>query len=193
MCSQNYRIVSHEPQIGRRRFLQWGAIGVLSAAVPDRGLAAVRKLWTPERSLCFYNTHTGEDLDVVYWARGKYRKEALEAVDHILRDHRTGERKAIDPRLLDLVCALGEKLNARRPFHVISGYRSARTNALLRAKGTGVASKSLHLQGKALDIRLPGCNLSVLRRAAMELKEGGVGYYPGPDFVHIDVGRIRYW
>jgi uncharacterized protein YcbK (DUF882 family) len=106
---------------------------------------------------------------------------------------RTGEVKAIDTRLLDLAHDLGERLGDRGPFHVISGYRSPQTNALLRASGHGVARNSLHLKGEALDIRLPGTNLPVLRRAALDLKGGGVGYYPGQDFVHIDVGRVRYW
>ena len=119
--------------------------------------------------------------------------QALADIDHILRDHRTGEVKAIDTRLLDLAHAVGESLRDHGPFHVISGYRSPKTNALLRAGGNGVAGKSLHLQGKALDIRLPGTDLPVLHRAAVDLKGGGVGYYPGPNFVHIDVGRVRYW
>jgi uncharacterized protein YcbK (DUF882 family) len=117
----------------------------------------------------------------------------LAEIDHILRDHRTGEVRPIDTELLDLAHALGESLGAPGPFHVISGYRSPKTNALLRASGNGVASKSLHLQGKALDIRLPGCDLRRLRRAAVDLKGGGVGHYPGPNFIHIDVGRVRYW
>lgn len=193
MCPQDYKMVTHGRQIGRRRFLQWGAVGLLSAAMPGRGFAAVREFRTPERALSFFNTHTREELEVAYWSRGKYRKQALADISHILRDHRTGEIKAIDARLLDLVYALGERLGARGPFHVISGYRSPRTNALLKARGRGVASKSLHLQGQAVDIRLPGCKLSVLHRAAVELKGGGVGSYPGPDFVHIDVGPVRYW
>jgi uncharacterized protein YcbK (DUF882 family) len=130
---------------------------------------------------------------VVYCAKGRYLPGALADINHILRDHRTGEIKAIDIRLLDLLYALGLKLEDRGPFHVISGYRSPKTNAILRAHGQGVAKNSLHLQGKAVDIRLPGCDLSVLRHAAMNLKGGGVGYYPGPHFVHIDVGRVRHW
>ena len=147
----------------------------------------------PERSLSFYNTHTEEELEVVYWARGKYRKKALADIDRILRDHRTGEVKAIDTRLLDLAHDLRERLGNQGPFHIISGYRSPKTNALLRAGGNGVATKSLHLQGKALDIRLPNTDLPVLHRVAVDLKGGGVGYYPGPNFVHIDVGQVRYW
>ncbi len=193
MQRADYDIVSQERQISRRRFLKFGTVGLLSAAIPGRAIAAVQEIWTPERSLAFYNTHTAEKLDVVYWAQGKYRKQALAEIDHILRDHRTGEVKPIDTRLLDLAHALGKSLGVRGPFHVISGYRSPKTNAILRANGNGVASKSLHLQGKALDIRLPGCDLSTLRRAAIDLKGGGVGTYRGPNFVHIDVGRIRYW
>ncbi len=193
MRPTDYKIVPQERQISRRRVLQWGVVGLLSAAIPGRGFAAVRGFSTRERSLSFYNTHTGEDLEVAYWARGKYLDEALTGIDHILRDHRTGETKPIDVQLLDLAHALGESLGARGPFHIISGYRSPKTNALLRTGGHGVATRSLHLQGKALDIRLPGFDLPVLHRAAVDLKGGGVGYYPGPDFVHIDVGRVRYW
>jgi uncharacterized protein YcbK (DUF882 family) len=100
---------------------------------------------------------------------------------------------AIDVGLLDLVHAIAVKLKAQEPFHIISGYRSPQTNAMLLQQGRGVAKKSLHLHGKAIDLRLPGCSLSVLRRVAMDMRGGGVGYYPRPDFVHIDVGRVRYW
>jgi len=193
MSSADYKNVPHERHITRRSVLQWGAVGLFSAAIPGRGFAGVREFWSPERSLSFYSTHTGEELEVVYWSRGKYRKQALADIDHILRDHRTGEVKAIDTRLLDLAHDLGERLGNQGPFHIISGYRSAKTNALLRAAGHGVAGKSLHLQGKALDVRMPGTDLPVLHRTAVDLKGGGVGYYPGPDFVHIDVGRVRYW
>ena len=189
----DYRNVSARCQISRRRFLKWGALGALSATVPLRGFAAVRDSLTPERALALHNTHTDEDLGVVYCAKGRYLPGALADINHILRDHRTDEIKGIDTGLLDLMHALWRNLDARGPFHVISGYRSPKTNALLRACGRGVARNSLHLQGKAVDVRLPGCDLSVLRRAAMSLKGGGVGYYPGPDFVHIDVGRVRHW
>jgi uncharacterized protein YcbK (DUF882 family) len=193
MSPSDYQNVPQRCQIARRRFIQWGAAGLLSAVIPGRGLAAVREFRAQEKSLSFFNTHTNEELEVVYWSRGRYRKQALAQIDRILRDHRTGEIRAIDTQLLDLVHALAATLHERGPFHVISGYRSPKTNALLRAEGRGVARNSLHLDGKALDIRLPGCKLSVLRRAAMDLEAGGVGYYPGPNFVHVDVGRVRYW
>jgi uncharacterized protein YcbK (DUF882 family) len=117
----------------------------------------------------------------------------LDDLNYILRDHRTGEIKPIATQLLDLIHALSEKLCARRPFHIISGYRCQATNDLLRRRGRGVARNSLHLQGKAVDIRLPGCDLSVLRESAMGLRGGGVGYYPRPSFVHVDIGTVRYW
>lgn len=193
MRPSDYETVPRKCHIGRRRFLRWGALGLLSAAVPVQGFAAVREWITPERRLSFFNTHTGEELEAVYWSRGKYRKEALARINRLLRDHRTGEIKTIDTRLLELVHALAQALDARGPFHVISGYRSPKTNALLCAGGHGVARKSLHIEGRAVDIRLPGSRLADVRRAAVDLKGGGVGYYPGPDFVHIDVGRVRYW
>jgi uncharacterized protein YcbK (DUF882 family) len=146
-----------------------------------------------ERSLAFYNTHTGESLKTVYWFDGNYLPEAAEEINVILRDHRTGEIKSIAPRLLDLLFTLRGELEAKEPFHIISGYRSAATNALLRTISDGIATNSLHLDGKAADIRVPGLALSALRRAAVGLKAGGVGYYPRSDFVHVDIGRVRYW
>jgi uncharacterized protein YcbK (DUF882 family) len=110
-----------------------------------------------------------------------------------LRDHRADEVENIDTDLLDLLFALRKTLETREPFHVISGYRSAKTNATLRAAGSGVAPNSLHRLGKAIDIRTPGRELRVLHEAAVALKGGGVGYYPKSDFVHVDVGRVRYW
>ena len=110
-----------------------------------------------------------------------------------MRDFRKPDTKPIDTNLLDLLSAISMRLNPEKPFHVISGYRSPETNAKLRKRGTGAAKNSYHTQGKAVDIRLPGCRTSVLRRTAYKLKKGGVGYYPHRGFVHIDVGPIRYW
>jgi uncharacterized protein YcbK (DUF882 family) len=147
----------------------------------------------PERSLSLYNPNTRESLHTTYWSNGRYLQKALGDINHILRDRRTGEIKQINTRLLDLLYAIGTELKTQKPFHIISGYRSRRTNALLRKCGKGAAKNSLHIQGKAADIRLPGCRLSSLRRVAFNLKCGGVGYYPRSRFVHIDVGPIRYW
>lgn len=179
--------------INRRRFLALGSIAACAAILPQRVFARPVGLLSAERSLALYNTHTGEGLKTVYWSEGEYIAESLGAINHILRDHRTDEIKDIDARLLDLLFALRSELEISQPFHVISGYRSAETNALLHAQSSGVAENSLHLLGQAIDIRAPGRALPVLRRAAIALKGGGVGYYPKSDFVHVDVGRVRSW
>ncbi|MBW2146394.1 MAG: DUF882 domain-containing protein [Deltaproteobacteria bacterium] len=177
----------------RRSFLKLATLASVVSFSPGTGFAAFRTFLSPERSLSFYNTHTGDRLKVVYWIRGQYSTEALEEINHILRDHRTGEIKPIDTSLIDLLCAIHLKLEARAPFYIISGYRSPATNAFLCKRNNGVARKSLHMKGKAADIRLPGCDLSLLRRVAMGLRAGGVGYYRRSNFVHVDVGRLRYW
>ncbi len=132
-------------------------------------------------------------MSVDYWADGQYIEPALTEIDIILRDFRTGEVESIDRNLLDCLQLLRQTLNLVEDFHVISGYRSAKTNQTLANESGGVAKKSLHMRGMAIDIRIPGIQLTRLRTAAASLKMGGVGYYPKPDFVHIDVGRVRYW
>jgi uncharacterized protein YcbK (DUF882 family) len=149
-----------------------------------------------ERTLSFFNTHTSERLTVAYCCDGEYQPDALKKINHILRDHRANEIKAIDPKLLDLLHELGGILETDQPFHIISGYRSPNTNGLLRGNGgahTGVATQSLHMVGKAIDIRVPGVKLDRVRASARALKLGGVGYYPTSNFVHVDTGRVRFW
>jgi len=180
-------------RLTRRRFLQWGAVAAAMSLGPRSALSSTSGFQAPERSVAFYNTHTGESLSTIYWIQGKYLPEALADVDYVLRDHRTDEVKPIDPQLLDLLHAIGKILQSYRPFYIISGYRSQATNAYLRFFDGGVAEHSLHMDGKAVDIRLPGCATIHLRRVAIALRAGGVGYYRRSDFVHIDVGRIRYW
>ncbi|MEO5341860.1 MAG: DUF882 domain-containing protein [Gammaproteobacteria bacterium SHHR-1] len=145
------------------------------------------------RYLAFHNTHTGEKLKVTYWEDGKYLNDALAEVNHHLRDHRSNEVTQIDKGLLDQLFVLRKKLDTNRPFQIISGYRSPKTNALLRRQGRGVARRSLHMYGRAIDIRVPGHSLSQVRLAALSMHSGGVGYYPGPQFVHLDTGRVRRW
>ena len=145
------------------------------------------------RALTFHHTHTGENLAAEYFCRGAYVPDALAAINRHLRDFRTGDEHAIDPALLDLLHRLAAVTETTRPFQVISGYRSPKTNHMLRDKSTGVAASSLHMVGKAIDIRLPDVPLARLRAAAIELRAGGVGYYPESDFVHVDTGRIRTW
>jgi uncharacterized protein YcbK (DUF882 family) len=179
----------------RRAFLGIGAAAAAAALVPSRAQAAGATR-APERVLSFFHTHTGERLKVAYCCAGEYQPQGLDRVNRILRDFRVNETRAIEPRLLDLLYELGGTLGTDQPFHVISGYRSPRTNTMLRERGgatTGVASHSLHMEGQAIDIRVPGVKTAQLRDAARALKIGGVGFYPDLNFVHVDVGRVRYW
>jgi len=180
-------------KLNRRGFIKLSTFGVLGIFSPFPCLAAVRDRLKPERSLSFYNIHTTESLKAVYWAQGDYLVEALAEIEHIFRDHRTGERKPPDTRLLDLLYAVRLKLGTTRPFNIISGYRSPKTNAFLLKLGRGVDPNSLHMYGKAVDIRVPGFQLTSIRQVAIGLRAGGVGYYPRPDFVHVDVGPVRHW
>jgi uncharacterized protein YcbK (DUF882 family) len=173
----------------RRGFLRLATLGVMGLLAPARGAAAV----AGTQALAFRNLHTGEFLDTVYRIDGHYVPAALTRVDWVLRDYRTDEVREIDRGLLDLLSALRYTLDTREPFEVISGYRSPATNARLVATTDGVARGSLHVVGMAIDIRVPGRSLEALRAAAKSLRGGGVGYYPKSDFVHVDVGRVRYW
>ena len=166
--------------------------GTAAALIAAPAIGAPR-LAPDRRSLAFHNLHTGENLDLVYWSDGSYQPDALRQIDHVLRDFRTGDVHPIDPRLLDLLARVNGQLDSTGPFQVISGYRSPATNAMLRRDSEGVAKSSLHMQGQAIDVRVPDRALANLRRIAMNLRGGGVGYYPQSDFVHIDVGRVRYW
>ncbi len=155
--------------------------------------AAAKTVEGPERTLSFHHTHTGETLSATYWADGRYLEDGRQVINQILRDWRTDEVAAIDLRLFDFLYALRRKMDSDAPFHIISGYRSPKTNASLRQHSNGVAKRSLHMRGMAVDVRLPGSELKHLVRAAKRLKAGGVGYYPKPDFIHIDTGRVRSW
>ena len=182
-----------DSKLGRRQALKLGLTTLLFGFSRRGSLAAVTDVLPRRRSLSFREIHTGELLSTVYWVDGRYVPEALAAIDHILRDYRTGEIKPIDKGLMDFLHAIRLELCTDEPFHVISGYRSPSTNAMLRQRNPGVAKNSLHMTGKAIDIRVPGCCLSRLRRVAMGLKGGGVGYYRRSNFVHVDVGRVRSW
>ncbi|MCO6426679.1 DUF882 domain-containing protein [Nitrosomonas communis] len=148
---------------------------------------------TTIKQLALHNLHTGEKVKSVYWEKGRYIPGALREIEKVLRDHRTGKTHAIDLRLLDLMQLLHRRMGARKEFQVISGYRSPETNRMLALHNHGVAKQSLHMQGKAIDIRLPEFSLADLRKAALSLKVGGVGYYPDSNFVHLDTGHVRYW
>ena len=178
-------------QHGRRTFLRAGSAALLGGlACPSLALADVVK---DVRSLAFNNVHTGERMTIPYWENGAYVPDALSAINHLLRDYRNNEVHIIETRLLDLLTLLHARLDSTAPFEVISGYRSPATNAMLHAESHGVAAKSLHMQGMAIDIRLADRALNVLHATARDMRLGGVGYYPASDFVHVDVGRVRYW
>lgn len=157
--------------------------GVASASLPQED----------QRRLSFYNIHTRESLDTVYWQDGRYLPEALAAIDRHLRDFRTGDVRPIDSRLLDLLAELNRLMHNQEPLHVISGYRCPATNAMLARRSSGVARNSYHLRGMAIDVRLPSRQLRELRDGAVHLARGGVGYYPGSNFVHMDTGPVRSW
>jgi uncharacterized protein YcbK (DUF882 family) len=174
--------------IDRRKFLIAG-LGVAGALIVPGASA----LAAPGRDLSFVNLHTGEKLGTTYWLGGRHVPSACHRIDALLRDYRTGEIAPISTHLLDLLHAIRTRLGTEAPFQVISGERSPKTNARLASAGRGVARKSLHMRGMAIDIRVPDCSLKRLRAVAVDLKGGGVGYYPKSGFIHVDVGRVRYW
>ena len=146
-----------------------------------------------ERSLSLYHTHTQKTLEVTYAVGGEYVDSALEEINDFLSDFRSGDVIVIDPKLLDLIYDVRASLGSNGTFEVISAYRSPATNEMLRDAGRGVAKKSQHLLGKAIDVRLRNVASSDLRDAALKIKRGGVGYYAKSDFVHMDTGRVRRW
>lgn len=175
-----------------RRKLIGAGFGVAAAsAFPARGWANLAA--SASRSLSFHNLHTGESLSVTYWAQGQYVEPALVETDILLRDFRTNETARIDVGLLDLLYGIRSTLDSSEPYHVISGYRSPATNAKLAANSNGVAKRSLHMRGMAVDVRLPGRDLGQLQQTAIAMQRGGVGLYTKSDFVHLDVGRPRSW
>jgi len=176
--------------MNRRQFIGLGARAaaglVVCGAVPawaGRGT----------RSLSFYHTHTGESLDIIYARAGIYDPMALEQVNYYLRDFRTEEIHRIDPGVLDILWRIQQDLDCNGTYEVISGYRSPATNKALRGRSKGVARHSMHMDGKAIDIRLTGQKTRQIRDCAISLKSGGVGYYAKSDFVHVDTGRVRTW
>ncbi len=146
-----------------------------------------------ERLISVYNTHTGESVSTPYWVQGRYRISALRQLSHVMRDHHNNLVHPIDPQLLDLMVDVQASLGQCGTFHVMSAYRSPETNARLGRHNRAVAEHSMHVEGRAVDLWLPGCALHDLHRAAVALRGGGVGYYPDSNFVHMDTGKVRYW
>lgn len=176
-----------------RRSFVFGAVATTALAIQPKLIWAgdIRRL--EHRTLRLVSLHTGERLNVTYFERGNYLPDALEAINYQLRDHRTGDVQAIAVKLLDALALLASKQAPHSLFEVISGYRSPQTNQRLAASSSGVAKRSYHMRGMAIDVRISGVSTSVLRDAAVAMHQGGVGYYPRDRFVHIDVGRPRRW
>ena len=183
--------ISNLPVLSRRGFIG-GAIAVAALACkPSFANYAPPMLGC--RRLALTNLHTGESLKTVYWEDGKYQTDALESLSHLLRDHRSNEIHAADTNLLDMLSALQDKTSDQKPWQVISAFRSESTNEKLRKSGSGVARKSYHCVGKAIDVRLSNVSLKDLHKAALSLRAGGVGYYPKSGFIHLDTGPTRSW
>ena len=188
--------------ISRRAFLRASSGVVVAAAASSFAIPALARVAAPAligikqtncRTLVVECMRSGERLTADYWVEGRYVDDEMARIDKALRDVRTGEVHAIDPKLLDLVHRLGRDVDARTGIQVVSGYRSPITNAMLHKKSSGVAEKSLHMKGEAMDLLVPGRPLKQVHDAALKLGLGGVGFYPKSNFVHVDTGRVRRW
>lgn len=180
------------PRLERRDVLKLGLAGALAATVPILGAGTASAANFNAYRVSFRHAHTGESFSGVYRVGDKYLPEAFERLNYVLRDFRTGEIFPMDPRVLDIIAAVQYKTGGR-PLEVLSGYRSPKTNAMLRKVSTGVAKNSFHMYGQAMDIRMPGYRTTKLRDTAKSIRAGGVGYYKNSDFVHVDTGKVRYW
>jgi uncharacterized protein YcbK (DUF882 family) len=180
----------------RRRVLKSGAMvagGLAAALVTRRGFGEESAGSPGAKRIALSNLHTGERVDVEYFRAGDYVADALAKIETVLRDFRNGERHAIDPRLMDYLVDVAAGAGVKASFSVISGYRSPQTNERLHEKSSGVAEHSLHMQGRAIDVRVNGVDCADLAARALDLKRGGVGYYRASNFVHLDTGAFRTW
>jgi uncharacterized protein YcbK (DUF882 family) len=175
----------------RRRMIKASLGGLISlTALPALGQV---KIAVPDRILTLKNLHTGEQVKSHYWTQGDYETSEIAVLDHLLRDFRADELTSMDKRLFDAIYLLGQQFDYQQPIGIISGYRSPTTNNKLRAMGRNVAKNSYHTRGMAVDISMPGVPMRELRKAAEQLKMGGVGYYPSNGFIHLDTGPVRRW
>lgn len=187
--------------VNRRSFLGIGAATLGAVMIPALISPAAAGnfkggvVGNGSRRLMFRNAHTGESFSGVYRVGNKYLPDAFQQINTVMRDFRTGQVYPMDPRVIDIIHAVHRMSGQNRPFEIISGYRSPKTNTMLRGRGksTGVAKKSLHMKGQAIDLRLEGFSTARLRDLAIGLKAGGVGYYGKSDFVHMDSGDVRDW
>lgn len=188
------KIISDLNKVERRDVLKLGLAGLVGGLMPlfpSRNAYAISNFasW----KIAFRNAHTGESFSGVYRVGDKYLPEAFERMNYVLRDFRTNEVFPMDPRVIDIVKVLQERTKSDGQIEVLSGYRSPKTNSMLRNASSGVARNSFHMYGQAMDIRMPGYSTARLRDAAKRLKSGGVGYYSKSNFVHVDTGKVRSW
>ena len=186
--AENQELQDISPDVKRRDFLKYtAATAGLIATGPAFAL-------NKERCLSIYSPNTGETIRLVYWTPSEgYLSESIREISITMRDRHNDKVKLIDPKLLDQMFALQTKVKPRQPIHMLCGYRSPETNAMLRRRNRGVAKESYHIKGMAVDIRMPDRNFSSLHRAAISLRAGGVGRYRRSHFVHIDTGPVRTW
>lgn len=178
--------------VGRRQLLKY-SLAALASGMTVSSPDLYAKTTSKRRHIHLKNMHTGEEDRLLFWKNGEYRSSALKQINYLLRDHRNDQIAEIDKNLIEAIYDIHAKVNAPYGIEVYSGYRSPETNQALRQKNSAVAKKSLHMYGKAVDIRLPGVDLSKLHKAAVSLGQGGVGYYKRSGYIHIDTGRVRHW
>lgn len=181
-------------RLDRRDILKFGLVGLLAAVspvLPSRNAYALSS--SASWRIGFRHAHTGESFSGVYRVGDKYLPEAFDRMNYVMRDFRTEEVFPMDPRVMDIVSLIQAKLNQDHPLEILSGYRSPKTNAMLRSRSEGVARNSFHMYGQAIDIRMPGYRTKKLQKVALKLHAGGVGYYPKSDFIHVDTGKVRSW
>lgn len=177
----------------RRGLLAAFAATAVSAAPTFANAAGFLRGGGDIRRIKMYSGRTGERIDMIYWIEGNYIEDAVREVHHFMRDWRTNDVKSIDLRAIDIMAAAHNLMDASEPYMLLSGYRSPKTNAMLRARSSGVAKNSLHLKGQAADLRLNSRSVNQMARAAAACKAGGVGRYSGSNFVHMDCGPVRTW
>lgn len=182
----------------RRRFLKtailsgMGCASLFGGAYPATA-SVLNSLEEGGRTLSFQNVHTGEVFSGEYKVGGRYLPDAFSEINRVLRDFRTGDEYPMDPRVVDIMYTIHKKTGRATPFEILSGYRSPKTNQMLRKTSTGVAKNSFHMTGQAIDLRMPSFSTREIRNIALALRAGGVGFYAGSDFVHIDTGQVRSW
>jgi uncharacterized protein YcbK (DUF882 family) len=184
--------MQRDSSVHRRHFLQMAGVAAAGASMVRPAFAAPQPV-IQTRTLTLFNLHTGESFTGAYLDKGVFVADAAAQISKVMRDHRTNEVHDIDPHLFDVLNDLNGVLETKAPYQIISGYRSPASNAKLHEASNGVATRSLHMDGKAIDIRVKGVECANLRDAALGLGRGGVGFYPASDFVHVDTGRVRRW